>query len=312
MLDVLTAVLPLYALIVLGLIASRSAAFRDASGPLNAYVYWFALPAFLFMAVAGAPDGAGLPWTFLAVALVVTLGFSAAMFGVARLLGWRDVAGLVSLAAGYGNVGYVAFPVILGVLGPQASLPMALAATVHNLIFLLGYPLMQSLGAREPGQLRRALLRAGPLNPTILSVVLGGLVLWSGWEPPALLLAPIELVSGSVIPVALFTIGLVLGPAIRMLLDGKGARGPVLLASATKLLVLPLLTWGAAVALVPDPTGLLIPILVLLAAMPTGAATFTLSREFDGDARLVAAVVALSTLVSLLTVPAFGALVLGG
>ena len=121
MLDVLTAVLPLYALIVLGLVASRSAAFRDASGPLNAYVYWFALPAFLFMAVAGAPDGAGLPWTFLAVALVVSMG------GLALALR------TVPLGTGY------AVWVAIGAVGTAVYGMIALgeAATVGRLLCLL-------------------------------------------------------------------------------------------------------------------------------------------------------------------------------
>ena len=49
--------------------------------------------------------------------------------------------------------------------------------------------------------------------------------------------------------------------------------------------------------------------LVLLACMPTGATTFTLSQEFDGDGHLAAAVVAVSTLLALVTVSVFSALV---
>lgn len=308
MTDVLSAVLPLYALIMLGLGAGQTKPFRGSDTVLNSFVYWFALPAFLFNAVAMAPDGAGIPWPFFAVAFGVTFGFSAVVWFAARMLGRGQASNRIALAAGYGNVGYIAFPVILSVLGEEASLAMALAATVHNLIFLVGYPILSSLGHAEPGKLKQAILQAGPYNPTILSVIFGAVFLVAGWEVPPLIATPITLVAQSVIPVALFSIGVVLGPAIRSLLDGGESFVAVLLTSLLKIVVLPLITWAIAPHVVPDPTGLLVPVLVFMGAMPTGASVFTLSKEFDEDGKFAAAVVALSTLLALVTVTVVGAL----
>lgn len=309
MLDVLVVVVPLYILILLGLFAARIPAFRGADASLNTFVYWFALPAFLFHSVATAPSGTGLPPSMFGVAFGVTFAFSVAVHGGARLLGMKKIAGPLTLAAGYGNVAYFAFPVILSVFGQEAALPMALASMVHNMIFLMGYPVLASFRDRGRGKLGRALLRAVPLNPTVISVVLGLVVYAGGWELPGVIMSPIAMVAQSVIPVALFAVGLALPPAIKALTTGGASPLAVLLMAVLKTMVLPLLTWGAAVLFIPDPGGVIIGTLVLMAAMPTGVNSFAVAQEFDGEGRLVAAVIAVSTLIALVTVSVFGALV---
>lgn len=309
MLEVLSIVVPLYALILLGLVAGRTRTFRDLAAPLNSFVYWFALPAFLFDAVVTAPPVDGLPVSFFLVAFAVTFGLTVLVQGAATWLHSRVSARQLALSAGYGNVGYFGYPVILSILGTQAALPMALGSMVHNLLFLIGYPVIASAGNAEPGKLRHALIRSGPLNPTFISVTLALLVVLLGIPMPDVVLTPISLMAKSVIPVALFALGLALGPALATLFGGGFPVGWVVVVSVLKLIALPLLTWGAASLFLPDPTGMLTATLVLLAAMPSSVSSFTLAQEFDGDGGLVAAMVASSTLVALLTVPVFGVLV---
>ncbi|GAB3815936.1 AEC family transporter [Tessaracoccus terricola] len=309
MLDVLAVVVPLYVLILLGLAAGGAKPFQGADVSLNAFVYWFALPAFLFDAIVEAPSGDGLPLSFFVVTFLVTFGFSTLVWFGARLTGLRNIAGKLTLSAGYGNVGYFAFPLILSLLGPEAALPMALGSMVHNIIFMVGYPALASAGQAEPGRLRQALLKAGPYNPAVIVVVLAIVVRAFGVAVPEVVAEPISLLAQSVIPVALFAIGLALRPAIKALRTGGASLLAILSVSLLKVIALPLLTWLAAHFLIPDPTGVLTATLVLLACMPTSATSFTLSQEFDGDGHLVAAVVAVSTVLALVTVSVFSALV---
>lgn len=309
MLDVLAVVVPLYALILLGLVGAGAKAFQGADASLNAFVYWFALPAFLFDAIVRAPSGDGLPLSFYIVTFVVTSVFSTLVYLGARLAGLRNIAGKLTLSAGYGNVGYFAFPLILSLLGPDAALPMALGSMVHNIIFMVGYPALASAGQAEPGRLRQALLKAGPYNPAVIAVVLAIVVRGFGVGVPEVVAEPISLLAQSVIPVALFAIGLALRPAIKSLRIGGASLLAILSVSLLKVIALPVLTWLAAYLFIPDPTGVLTATLVLLACMPTSATSFTLSQEFDGDGHLVAAVVAVSTVIALVTVSVFSALV---
>ena len=128
MLEVLAVVVPLYLLIVAGLLAGRSGVFRGADASLNSFVYWFALPAFLFDSIVNAPSGSSLPEAFFVVAFGATFLFSALVYLGARLMRLRAVAGQLSISAGYGNVAYFAYPVILSVIGPEATLAMVLGS----------------------------------------------------------------------------------------------------------------------------------------------------------------------------------------
>ncbi|NLE98059.1 MAG: AEC family transporter [Propionibacterium sp.] len=309
MLDVLLAIIPLYILISLGLVASRIPGLKGADASLNTFVFWFALPAFLFDSVATAPSGAGLPPSMFIVTFVATLLFFCVVYLGAVLLGLKRLAGPLAAAAGYGNVAYLGFPVILSVFGQQAALPMALAAMTHNILFLVGYPVLASFRQGGEGNIGRALLKAVPYNPTIVSVLLGLVFYATGWSLPGLIMTPISMMAQAVIPVALFAVGLALPPAIKALMNGGSSILAVLVVSVLKSVALPLLTWGAAVLFIPDPTGVLTGTLVLMAAMPTGVNAFTMAQEFDGEGRLVAAVIAVSTVLTLVTASVFGVLV---
>src|SRR5699024_5720345 len=52
-------------------------------------------------------------------------------------------AGSTALAsASYGNVGYFGIPMTIALLGTQAAVPAAIIHLLHNLVFLVGYPVL--------------------------------------------------------------------------------------------------------------------------------------------------------------------------
>lgn len=301
--EILTVVVPLYLLIVVGLVAGRTRAFDGAAVPLNRYVYYFAIPAFLFSAIVEAPTGVGLGWAFFIIAAGLTVAVSALVYFGARATPWRDSRRQLSLTAGFGNIGYFGLPIVLGVLGPRAGLAVAVLVLIHNLIYLIGYPVLVSFTSGI--NVRAALVRSGPRNPMFGAVILGFVLYSAGWSLPQFLGSAVRLVADSTIPVALVAIGLALGPALRQLGRGSISWGQVLVIVVVKNFALPLLTWVACAVLMPDADRMLWAALVLMAAMPTGVASFTMAQEYDADPRPVAVTVATSTLVALATVPLF-------
>ena len=272
---------------------------RDAAVPLNSFVYFFALPAFLFDAVAHAPRGTALPVGFFLLAFVLPFATSAATYLLARRKFSTELAGQLSITVSYGNVGYFGFPIILAVLGPAAALPAALGQQIYNLIYMIGFPILRA--SSDHRARRRAILRAGPLSPFVIALVLGLIVYLARWELPAPIATTVSLLGGATIPVALFAIGLALG-------EGGLSLTPMVISTLIKNLGLPLITWGAALLLLPAAP-VAVGALVLLAAMPTGVVSFNMAQQHDSDARPVAVAVAMSTVLALLTVPLFGWLV---
>ena len=309
MVEILAVIVPLYVLVALGVAAGRMRAFGNAAGALNAFIYWFALPAFIFDLIMRSPDDLNLPLSFMLIPLLGTALFAVVIWAFAWFTGNKRRAGQIAMAGAFGNVGYFAFPVILSVLGQQIALAMAVANIIHNLIFMIGYPIYASLTNREEGQLRRALIKAVPTNPIILSVLPALIVLLLGWELPEILLAPITLLGQSVIPVAMFTIGLSLAPAIKELLRGGFSFSVLSGTIVAKLIGLPVATWVLIQLFAPDMESLLQAVLILMAASPTSVSSFTFVEEFESDGRFVAAVIAVTTALALVTVTAIGGLI---
>lgn len=105
------------------------------------------MPAFLFSAVAFAPGAQGVPVAFVLIAFGVTAAVTCVTWGIARIgfRGYPHVAAPLTLAAGYGNVGYLGVPIALSVLGEQAGLVAAVGQLIHNLMFMLGYPAIRAM-----------------------------------------------------------------------------------------------------------------------------------------------------------------------
>lgn len=301
--EILTVVVPLYLLIVVGLVAGRTRAFDGAAVPLNRYVYYFAIPAFLFNAIVEAPRGFGLGWAFLVVAIGVTLAVSVLVYFGTGATRWKDSRRQLALTAGFGNIGYFGLPIVLGVLGARAGLAVAVLVLVHNVIFLIGYPVLVSFTSGV--NVRQALIRSGPRNPMFAAVILGFVLYLTQWSLPGFLGNAVALLAASTIPVALVAIGLALGPVLRQMGGGAVPWGQVVFILAVKNFAMPLLTWAACAVLMPEADRMLWATLVLMAAMPTGVTSFTMVQEYDGDPRPVAVIVATSTLAALATVPLF-------
>ena len=104
--------------------------------------------------------------------------------------------------------------------------------------------------------------------------------------------AAVELVAQACIPMVLLSLGVQLGSSKKI-----HVTRPVLLATALRVVVLPLLAWG--VGRLVGLSGLPLQSLVLACAMPTAVNIAMIALEYSEDADTVASEVALSTLLSI-------------
>ncbi|WP_261624000.1 AEC family transporter [Nesterenkonia marinintestina] len=300
MTDVLVTIAPLTAMIVLGFAAGWSSRLAAAESGLNVFVLHIALPAFLFSAVAGASLEGGLPVPFLLIALLVPTAVSGAVLVVARAvpgLRERRLAGPLALTGGYGNVGYLGVPLGISLLGAEAALAVGIGQLLHNLVFMIGYPLLAEAGT----SLRRTLVSALLLNPVALSIFAGLAVAAVPRSLPGPVDEAVELLAGAAVPVALFAVGLALHQALTGLRSGQVPLGALTAATAVKMLLLPAATWGAAmlVGLEAQPTA----VLVLLAIMPTSTTAYLFAHAYDGHGPFGAATIFVTTVLSVGLIP---------
>ena len=105
--------LPFFAVLLCGMLAARLRLLDDAGlMGLNAFVFWFALPALLFHKVAGTPFERLSDWTLYvgyegSCLLLYGIVLAAVRWGAGRPL---QEAAICAFAASWGNVGYMGVP----------------------------------------------------------------------------------------------------------------------------------------------------------------------------------------------------------
>ncbi len=133
---VLGAAFPVFALILCGVLAGRFRLINPGSSEaLNRFVYTFALPAMLFMAVyRGSLDELLGSGSFLLGVILATLGTALVGFALSAFVQRAKPAESVlrGLNASFANTGYLGIPLVSVAYGERAALPAALATVARS------------------------------------------------------------------------------------------------------------------------------------------------------------------------------------
>jgi len=259
--------------------------------PMGTLAYWLLAPAFIFRLLADpsafeGPVAAMLGASFLTVVIV---------WGLMQVLlrsapAERRV--LDSMAATFGNVGNLGFPIVLFALGETALGPAAihfLAVTIG--VFVLGVTASARLRSGSP---LKALTRV-ITTPAIAVAPVAFLFAGFDWELPVFGQRAVGLLADAMIPVMLLTLGIQL--ASSQLTTGLGRIGTIGLA---KLVIGPLVY--LPLALLFGLTGDVRDSGLLLAAMPTAVLVGLISIEFDLETEVATAAILVTSLVSFATI----------
>lgn len=300
MLTVLEVTLPVFALVLCGWIAARRGLIADAAVEgLNTFVFWFALPAMLYRAVASQPIARIVDARFLAAFLAAGALLYAATLWTARRRGASERTAL-AFCATHGNVGYLGLP-LLAQLGDDRRLPgMVMGMMVDICVLIVTSVVLFEFargGSADGVPLARRLRRAiGGLlrTPLILGIVAGFAGSAAGVALPAPVESFVRLLAQAAGPCALFAIGASLGG--RAVIVDRTVAGLV----AAKLVVHPALVGAAMWLLGVDPA--LAAIGVLTAALPTASNTFILSQRYGVDPRAIGSAIVIGTFAAAATV----------
>ncbi len=310
MLSILSTVLPIFALIFAGWLARRVGVLGvHATTELNRFVVYLALPALLFDVVAHTRGDEIWQPGFIAV-----FGLSSvAVFGLTlliRLRGARPLADATidGLNAGYANTGFMGFPLALVAIGRETLTPTVIATIITVCaVFAVAIVLIEAgiQTEKSPGLLVLKTGRSLIRNPLLVAPALAAVFPISGLAVPDAAESFLKLLGGAASPCALVALGLFLAQKQ----EKAGAdEGTTALLVGFKLVLHPLLTWVLAAFVFHLPP-LLTHTAVLLAALPTGTGPFMLAEFYRREARVTSRVILVSTIISILTVSAYLALV---
>ena len=294
MLDLLLALWPLFALIVGGHLLRRLDFVGEGFWPGAERINYFILfPALLFRSLATAPlDNPALPRVALCVTLVLATAM-AALEILRRYRGWMpDRHGVFVQGVLRFNT-YIGLATVGTVFGPDGlTLIAVLLALTVPAVNVLSIHAFTPKGSARLGTWLLALLR----NPLILACLLGtafnltGLKLSGGTDTFLSLLAATSL------PLGLLSVGAALQPQ-----DLRGEKSALLMTSVARLLIMPLVAWlfVRLLGLPPMESA----VVILFFALPSAPTAYVLTRQFGGDARLMAGIITLQTLLAALTLP---------
>lgn len=300
MIATLSSVLPFFALVCIGFIAAR---FRFVTAPgiqgLNTFVFFFALPALLFEKGSEASvemlmsQGNYVVAYFAATLCVFAIGFAGAR---AVFKAGPGRAALMGLGGSYSNVGFMALPVLITVIGDWVAVPLAVIVLLDVSIFI---PLATTIidltrvdGHRK--NLGASLIKSVLKNPLIIATLAGLTVAVLGTSIPKPVGNLVSLLSGAAGPVAMFALGAVL--AGRPVSDGLGES---IYVTVFKLTVHPLAMWWFMTWLGVGADWRLAA--TLGCALPTATSVFIIAQEYNVMPARTSTAILLSTIVSVVT-----------
>ncbi|GGH36021.1 AEC family transporter [Microbacterium album] len=289
-----------FAVVGLAILTGYVVARIDLLGPHARYVLsrltFFVLNPFLLFSVLAEADLELLFSALLPVSALAALATFAAYALIARLAWKRPLGEVVvgALGAGYVNGNNIGIPIATYLLGDGAYaapviLVQLLVITPVVLTILDGVSSRTTDGqhAGHLGTVMRRTLR----NPMIVGAALGVLVAVTGIELPPIVAEPIGLLAGAAVPILLLSFGMSLHG--QRVLTTRASRPDVLLATALKLLLMPLAAWGIGLLFGLGPHAMLV--VVVLASLPSAQNVFNYAQRYDVGEVLARDVVFLTT-----------------
>ena len=302
------AVLPVFGLVACGYVAGRAGLVTQASSAaLNQFVYAFALPAMLFIAVYRGSLDEILSGAFLLGVILATLGTALAGFALSHFIAKAPPAEstLRALNASFANTGYLGIPLVTVAYGERAALPAALATVATNIVsFALAIVLLELFVQPRRGGVRRALSGVAR-SPLIWPIALAVACVYLNVRIPLPAERFATLIAAAAGPCALFAIGLF----VSQLSIRAGAQSSWQ-TSLLKLVLHPVLMAVLAYLVLPiDPFWA--KIAVVCASLPLGATAFVLAQRYRLLEAETSTGAVVSTVASVLSVTLVMALLAG-
>jgi malate permease and related proteins len=300
MIDICNTIVPIFAVILLGLAAKRKGFLPPLFlGPANRLVYYIAIPAMIFRAVSRSsfhqrfnPD-----ILFLAVASMTLALACSWVWGKALKLRKQGLGTFIQSAT-HCNIGYIAFAVSYYYLGDEGLATTGLYAgfimILQNFYSVTALTLSSGKAKSSLGQEGGRVIGQVLMNPTILSAGAGIVFSVFDISLPVVVSRTLDIIGGLGLPMAL----LIIGASLSFELMQPKLKA-VISTTLIKLLLLP----GVAYLLyrLAGYSGReILPILIMLCS-PTATVAFVMAGEMGGDTDMAAAAISFCTICSPLT-----------
>lgn len=199
---------------------------------------------------------------------------------------------IIQFANVFSNCGFIGFPIVFSIYGNEG----VIYASIFNLFFtafLWTYGVILFNGKMKREDIKKVLL-----NPAIVAVFIGLIIMILGFDIPSVLSSTLDLVGNMTSPLSMIIVGVILGNAkiISYLKDKT-----IYYSAFLKLIIMPCIL--ILISKLLKDTSLVIKTLIIVTAMPAAAMTSILAESFDKESEYSAVIVFITTLFSVITFP---------
>lgn len=212
---------------------------------------------------------------------------------VATLIFRKPESGLSRYGVVFSNCGFIGIPLVRSILGSE----YVFALTACNLAFtwlVWTYGVVQISGDKSQASIKQVLA-----NPAIVSIVIGLACFCTGWRFPEPVNLTIESLGDINTGLVMVVLGTYLGQVDfqRLIVQIRVYQVALL-----RLIVLPFIAVGVLMLFPMIDTGTRLTVLIAYAT-PVAALAAVFSKKFDANAELGIGLVAMTTLMSMVTMP---------
>jgi malonate transporter and related proteins len=286
---------PDFSLILCGYLVCRFTALnRDVWQQVDSLVYYFLFPVLLFHSIVKSPLDLAATSSLIAAGLclgvsAIALSYSLPYWPVlGRQLDKKDHA--ASAQVGFRFNSFIALALAERIAGPQGLL--LISCLIGFCVPLFNTAAVWPMARHGNTHFGRQLLR----NPLIIATASGLVANLLGFRMPVWLEPTVQRIGGASLALGLMAAGA--GMQLTSLRQGKVLAVTILLC---KHLMLPLMAWGWSRVMSLDPTQTTV--LLAFSALPTASTCYVLATRMGYNGPYVGALVTLSTLSGMLSLP---------
>lgn len=296
MAQILAIVLPVFALIAIGLVAVklRFITAETADG-VGQFAFVLAMPAYLFRTLAQSDLPSAIPWGYwLSYFGAIALSWVITQISARRLLAMNaGEAVLAGMSAALGNTVMIGIPLLVKAYGEGVGVPIALILGLNlPLTMTLATYMVERAASRTKGLMLGKLVRGLATHPLFLAIVGGMVFNLTGFHLSG---APDQILNSlgvTGVPCALVSLG---GSLARYGVSGRLRAG--LFLSFMKLILTPALVYvlGTYVFHLPP---LYLATAIVFASAPVGVNVYLFALRYQTGIATTSATIALSSLLA--------------
>lgn len=286
----------LFAIVVLGYVLRRFGLLGgDFDKRLSTLIIDICCPLLILSSVMGdkLPDSKYI-LPLLGVGFATYIILTLAAFIVPKLIS-KDMLeqGMIGFCIMFGNVGFIGYPIVVSIFGPQAIFYAALL-NMPNTFFIFTAGVMLVKGENARGSFKWKML----LSPMMLAAYIATIIVVFGIHVPQTISQPVTMVGNITVPGSLLVIGSSLaGISMRKMLT----HGKVYVTTALRLFVVPLCLYLIFKAC--NVNELVNDINTTVIAMPVAAFGTMFCMKYERDPRLMTEITFMTTVLSICSIP---------